>query len=104
MYTQTASVNAAPWTLSGRVGVAPAVVRRGLLVLLQTLLPYMVDRLGTSAESSRFQDDSADWLHASDDNSSLQSTSDSRPAGMRKHAQVAQQHILAITLSATAGP
>ena len=102
---QTASIKVTPWTLLGRVGVAPAVVRRGLLVLLQTLLPYMVDRLGTSAESSRFQDDSADWLHASDaDTSSLQSTSESRPAGMLKHGKIAHQHILAITLSASAGP
>ena len=53
--------------LSGRIGVAPGVVRRGLLVLLQTVLPYMIDRVGTSADGTELQADSVDWLHLSAD-------------------------------------
>ena len=58
--------------LSGRIGVAPGVVRRGLLVLLQTVLPYMIDCLGTSADRSELQAHAVDWLHMSDDTSHQQ--------------------------------
>lgn len=37
---------------TGSVGLPPGTVRRGLLVLLETMLPYLVDQIGTSAEGS----------------------------------------------------
>lgn len=46
---RTSSLNCAP-TFSGSVGLPPDTVRRGFLVLLQTMMPYLADQIGTSAE------------------------------------------------------
>jgi len=37
-------------TFLGSVGLPPGTVRRGFLVLLQTMMPYLADQIGTSAE------------------------------------------------------
>ena len=50
---------------SGLVGLPPGTVQRGLLVLLQALVPYLADRVGRTAEASLH---SAPWAsHHSDD-------------------------------------
>ncbi len=46
---RTFFLNCAP-TFSGSVGLPPGTVRRGFLVLLQTMMPYLADQIGTSAE------------------------------------------------------
>jgi len=37
-------------TFLGSVGLPPGTVRRGFLVLLQTMMPYLADQIGNSAE------------------------------------------------------
>lgn len=36
--------------VTGSIGLPPGTVRRGFLVLLQTMMPYLADQIGTSAE------------------------------------------------------
>lgn len=62
------SVLSQAWLLlmpSGLVGLPPGTVQRGLLVLLQALVPYLADRVGGTAQASLH---SAPWAsHYSDD-------------------------------------
>lgn len=50
-------------TLSGSIGLPPGTVRRGFLVLLQTMMPYLADHIGTSAEGPPTH--SASWASQS---------------------------------------
>ncbi len=59
---RTSFLNCAP-TFLGSVGLPPGTVRRGFLVLLQTMMPYLADQIGTSAE--RPPTHSASWASRS---------------------------------------
>ncbi len=59
---RTSFLNCAP-TFSGSIGLPPGTVRRGFLVLLQTMMPYLADQIGTSAE--RTTTHTASWASQS---------------------------------------
>ncbi|KAL0035070.1 hypothetical protein WJX79_009657 [Trebouxia sp. C0005] len=70
--------------VTGSVGLPPGTVRRGFLVLLQTLMPYLADKIGTSAEGPHTR--SASWASHSQ-------VADQTPAAQPHFASIDEQYV-----------
>ena len=82
---------------SGLIGLPPGIVQRGLLVLLQTLMPYLADRVGGTAEAPLH---SAPWAsHHSSDHPTTTPTSHVASTGACFYSLLAQSLLNVLVVS-----